>query len=567
MQTNDTAILFSTRLETIIRAGGEKIIFVKTDEWRRAARLISALAETFTGNGGANPLNYDKGVVLWDLINGCTNENGDVVFSGKMPNAPTSSLGVTLGEYVNPESKDLNGHNFMVALWTHEHLKNNPALIQLVENTRHSLTFEKGKHKVNKRIFMVVPTSFTPPHELSTIPIVSLKYPSIVEMTDLVMEIMGTTISEASLRPTYTESEIGQIANACLGIGESEAVNAVTQALSDNMLQMPNVPASTIVEYVMKAKVQTIEKSPALSVLATVAIDDVGGLEVIKRDASMLRTAYSAAARALGVDMPRGCLLVGSAGTGKSLVAKAMANMLGVPAIELNIGNLMGGIVGQTESQTQQALDIIEAIGASVVMVDEIEKAMGGQDGSSGVSRRLLGNLLTRMSNNTSGTYWVFTSNNYLALPPELTRAGRMDTIYFVDLPNSSERHAIFAIHLRKRKIKTGYSLAAAVEATANFSAAEIEQVVKNTHIRMAHESGGKTGDFPESMLLDEISKLHPLYLSNPMAVDKMRAWGLENARNASAHDNTDTVPVSMVQSAGVTGLQRSRTRASIVSR
>ena len=545
-QVDNTSVAFQRRLETLIRSGGEKIVFIKTNEWLRAVRLVSSLAETFTPNRlDKNPLDYAKGLVSWDLIKGVQDEKGTIIFPGKPPGAGTSSLSLCVDEFTNPESKTLVGYNFMTVLWPHALMKDNPAMLQVIENARHAMIMERvvgGKaHNINKRMFMIVPTEFQLPRELSSMPIVKLELPRLKEMEELVMDVLDGVLDNSSLRPDFSELEIRQIANSCLGVGETEAVNALTQALSDFMPDMPNVDAEELASYVMGFKVETIEKCPALRVMKTVPVNEVGGLEVIKADARRLRMAYSPRARQLKVDMPRGCLLVGSSGTGKSLTARAIAGMLGIPAIELNIGALMGGIVGQTESQTEQALDIIEAIGASVVMVDEIEKAIGGQDNNSGVSRRLLGNLLTRMNDSTSGTYWVFTSNDYSALPPELTRAGRLDVIYFVDMPNAVEREAIFRIHMNKRDITFTDDLAEAVRATQGFNSAEIEQVVKDAHIMAVEDSNGTTGDFGMDALLVAVSKTNPLSVTSSAKVERMREWGKMYARNASHVDESST--------------------------
>ncbi len=238
---------------------------------------------------------------------------------------------------------------------------------------------------------------------------------------------------------------------------------------------------------VLEQKKQMIQKAGILEMLPIrEGMEDIGGLDNLKtwieNKAKILKNMKQA--KGFGVELPKGVLIAGVPGCGKSLNAKASAKLLGVPLLKLDMGRLMGKYVGESESNMRQAIALAEAISPCVLWVDELEKAfagIGGNGGGAEVTTRLFGQFLTWMQEKDSPVFVVATANDIMKLPPELMRKGRFDEIFYVQLPNSAERKKIFEIHIRKRR---GQDLAdidiqKLVHMTDGYSGADIEGVVK----------------------------------------------------------------------------------------
>ena len=216
-------------------------------------------------------------------------------------------------------------------------------------------------------------------------------------------------------------------------------------------------------------------------------IDDIGGLENLKewfeRKAKVYKNINQA--KKYGVDMPKGVLIAGVPGCGKSLNAKAAANLFEVPLLRLDMGRLMGKYVGESEGNLRKAIALAEAISPCVLWIDELEKAfagIGGTGGGAEVTTRLFGNFLTWMQEKESLTFVVATANDITKLPPELLRKGRFDEIFYVGLPSRAERENIFKIHITKRRAMdlNNIDISKLVDKTEGFSGADIEGVVKD---------------------------------------------------------------------------------------
>jgi SpoVK/Ycf46/Vps4 family AAA+-type ATPase len=216
-------------------------------------------------------------------------------------------------------------------------------------------------------------------------------------------------------------------------------------------------------------------------------IDDIGGLENLKewlvRKAKVYKNMNKA--KTYGVDMPKGVLIAGVPGCGKSLSAKAAANLFEVPLLRLDMGRLMGKYVGESEGNLRNAIALAEAIAPCVLWIDELEKAfagIGGGGGGADVTTRLFGNFLTWMQEKDSPTFVVATANDITKLPPELLRKGRFDEIFYVGLPNDDEREKIFKIHIEKRRPQDlkNIDITELVKRSKGFSGADIEGVVKD---------------------------------------------------------------------------------------
>ncbi len=227
-------------------------------------------------------------------------------------------------------------------------------------------------------------------------------------------------------------------------------------------------------------------------------IDDIGGLENLKEWLKKKAKVFSNLDKAIkfGVDIPKGIMIIGMPGCGKSLTAKATASLFEIPLVRLDVGRLLGKYVGESEDNMRKALKLSEAISPCVLWIDEIEKAfagVGGDGGGSDVTTRLFGQFLTWMQEKENTVFIVATANDISKMPPEFLRKGRFDELFFVDLPNGEERRKILEIHLKKRgKWTKDIDTIALIKETEGFNGADLEAVIKDA-IENAFINGQQT--------------------------------------------------------------------------
>ena len=236
----------------------------------------------------------------------------------------------------------------------------------------------------------------------------------------------------------------------------------------------------------------------------------------------------------MGLPVPKGLLITGIPGTGKSLAAKAIASEWRWPLLRLDVGKLFGGIVGSSEDNIRKTISIAEAVAPAVLWVDEIEKGFTGvmSGGDSGASARVFSTFLTWLQEKRSSIFFVATANNISILPPEFLRKGRFDEIFFVDLPDNMEREEIINIHMTKNNQEklTGSVIGRIIKATEGFTGAEIEQIVISS-IYSAFVNDSKV---TEDILMKEINDTYPLSKTMKEDIDNMRSWAKYRARSAS---------------------------------
>ena len=262
----------------------------------------------------------------------------------------------------------------------------------------------------------------------------------------------------------------------------------------------------------------------------TARFSDVAGLVSLKRWLEQRKAAFLGDAAALGLDVPKGIMLLGVQGCGKSLAAKATAGAWAVPLMRLDFGSLYNKFLGETERNLREALNVADAMAPCVLWMDEIEKGVASNDNDGGESRRLLGTLLTWMAERKTRVFLVATSNDIEALPPELVRKGRLDEIFFVDLPDAVAREEIFRIHLKRRKQDpAAFELPGLVAKSEGFSGAEIEQAVVGA-LYAAHAGGARlaTGD-----VLAEIARTRPLSVVMAEKIAYLRMWAADRTVKA----------------------------------
>lgn len=271
-----------------------------------------------------------------------------------------------------------------------------------------------------------------------------------------------------------------------------------------------------------RAKFNMLQTAGTLSqVFDTKSLDEVVGMPNLKRWLKQREQAF----KQNGRDTPKGILLTGVQGTGKSLTTKAIAGGWAIPLLRLDMAALYNKYIGETEKNLNQALAQADAMAPCVLWIDEIEKGLAGGDNDNGVTRRILGSLLTWMAERNKPVFLVATANNIEELAPELLRKGRFDEIFFVDLPDEQQIKALLSLHLQRRQLSlTDAELSQCVALAQGFSGAELEQAVVSASYRMHSDGGG----FSLQHLLAELAETQPLSVVMAERVTRLRQWAAE---------------------------------------
>lgn len=274
---------------------------------------------------------------------------------------------------------------------------------------------------------------------------------------------------------------------------------------------------------VNKAKFKLMDMEGVLSFeYNTEKFSNVGGLAKLKQWLNDRRTVFFEENQNKSQDLPKGIMLAGVQGGGKSLAAKSIAGLWGLPLLRLDFGALYNKYFGETERNLREALKLAEVMSPCVLWLDEIEKGVSGDSSDTGTSKRVLGTLLTWMAERTSRVFLVATSNDITGLPPELVRKGRLDEIFFVDLPTSSVRKEIFDIHLRKREFDSNqFNTQLLAEQSDGFSGAEIEQSV----VAAMYSASAQKVNMTEQHIVQEIRNTAPLSVIMAEKINALRQW------------------------------------------
>jgi SpoVK/Ycf46/Vps4 family AAA+-type ATPase len=302
-----------------------------------------------------------------------------------------------------------------------------------------------------------------------------------------------------------------------LSIGDTERL-ARKAIFDDGALLASDLPA------VMQAKYELLNRGGILSFeYETAQFADLGGMARLKEWLRLRRAAFDGSAPAL--EAPKGMLLLGVQGCGKSLAAKTAAGIFGVPLVRLDFAALHDKYIGESERNVRESLATADVMAPCVLWIDEIEKALATGDGDSGLSRRLLGTFLTWLAEKKTRVFVVATANDISALPPELVRKGRFDEIFFVDLPGPAVRREILGIHAKKRGLEPGEAeLAQLTAACQGFSGAEIEQAI----VSAVYAAHAREEQVHARHVLDELRATRPLSVVMAERIAALRAWALE---------------------------------------
>ena len=349
-----------------------------------------------------------------------------------------------------------------------------------------------------------------------------IELPTPDELERVIRDTFIKIRDEALVKVTasITRSTLDQIIRVLRGLNQWEAERAICAAIYDDyQLNAEDLPR------IIEAKRSLLGTGCLEPIAADLLVDDIGGLHSLKHWLQLRRGGFSSKAREFGLEAPRGVLMLGVQGCGKSLCAKVVAADWGLPLLRLDPGVLYQKFVGESESQLRQALHQAEAMAPVVLWIDEIEKAFASASTASsdgGLSKRMFGTLLAWMQDHRHPIFIVATANDVSALPPELLRKGRFDEVFFVDLPVVEARKTILAIHLKKRKREPArFDLKSLAAATDGFSGSELEQVV----VSGLYAAFGAGESLTDQHLLTEVSKTQPLSVLARERINSLRAW------------------------------------------
>ncbi len=351
----------------------------------------------------------------------------------------------------------------------------------------------------------------------------------LLKLLDEIVEVVGKT---GEVKIDLNDEVKNSLVKAALGLTLNEAENAFAKAI---VVDKSLGPAD--IERVLSEKEQVIKKSQILEYYHTdEKMADVGGLNNLKDWVIKRSVAFDDKAKSFGLPEPKGVLLIGVQGCGKSLTCKAISGLWKMPLLRFDVGRVFSGIVGSSEDNMRRAIRTAESVAPSILWIDEIEKSLSGVQSSSfsdsGTSARVFSTFLTWLQEKKKPVFVVATANNIQLLPPELLRKGRFDEIFFVDLPTMEERKVIFSIHISKRKRDPAkFDLNAVARESEGFSGAEIEQVV----ISALFDAFVKNVELTTDDLIANIKATVPLSQTMREDIASLRSWAATRARPASS--------------------------------
>jgi len=340
--------------------------------------------------------------------------------------------------------------------------------------------------------------------------------------------VLGGIMESANIKNMENDQR-EKVIDAASGLTTIEAENAFALSVVQNKHVDPVIVA--------KEKAQAVKKNGLLELIETKeTLDSIGGLDVLKEWLLKRRHAFSARAIEYGLPTPKGLLILGIAGTGKSLTAKATAKVFGVPLLKLDAGRIFAGLVGQSESNLRAVIQTAEAIAPCCLWIDEVEKGFSGTKSSNatdgGTSSRVFGSFISWMQEKSTPVFVVATANDVSQLPPELLRKGRFDELFFVDLPNQAEREAIWEIQIGKhRRIPSEFDVVQLAKATEGLTGSEIENVFIEA-LYLAFDVKKEPTDLDIAHVLTEFVPLSKLMAEQ---IGGLRQWSKGRARLATS--------------------------------
>lgn len=482
------------------------LIYLVTSEEERAEQAISEVAQN----------KLERTVYSWTLTQGMVQygRTGQPPQPGTIPPQQAIATAIRQSEPSIFIFKDL-----------HPFLHDGTGSAEVVRWIRDAIAAFKGTQKT---IILMSPVQQVPIELEKEVVVIDFALPSMAEIND----VLSRQLVSPRDRRLSTESR-EKLLKAALGLTRDEAEKVYRKAYvtAGRMTEEE-------VDIVLSEKKQLIRRNGILEYIEEdETINAVGGLEELKHWLKQRSNAFTERAREYGLPQPKGMLILGVPGCGKSLIAKTTSKLWGLPLLRLDMGRVYdGSTVGKSEANLRSALKTAESISPAILFIDELDKAFGGAGGSAdsdgGTSSRIFGSFLTWMQEKTSPVFVMATANRVERLPGEFLRKGRFDEIFFVDLPNADERQDIFRIHLLKRRRDIDrFDLEQLANVCEGFSGAEIEQAL----IAAMYEAFAQEREFTQLDIIAACRATMPLSKTMTEQVTALRDWARQRARPAAA--------------------------------
>jgi AAA+ superfamily predicted ATPase len=493
-------------LELAVRARAPFVALVSHEEARVERRLIAPLAERW----------YDGRCFFWSATRGYVPLREGVDADELSAPDPATALEI-VSYYPEPA--------LFVLKDFHPYL-DNPTLLRKLRDLAGEMP------AAGKQVLFLSP-QFRVPEELDRdVELIDVPPPDLAELDELLAEAIAAA---GPVRVALTPEGRERLLQAALGLTAAEARTVFAKAIvNDGVLEDEDL------RFVLAEKKQAVRRSGILEFYeAAEGMEAVGGLELLKAWLAKRRLAFSADARRYGLTEPRGVLLLGVQGCGKSLVAKAVSQAWQMPLLRLDLGRVFGKYIGESEAGIRTAIRTAEAVAPAILWLDELEKGFAGatvEAHDTGVSARVLGTFLTWMQERRQPVFVLATANNVRHLPPELLRKGRFDDLFFIDLPTAAERHAIVAVHLRKRgRDPERFDRQRLVAASAGYTGAEIEGAIQEA-LYDAYADGRR--EVTTEDILATLAATISIAVTMREPIEAMRRWAATRARRASAPED-----------------------------
>ncbi len=492
-------------IEILIRAR-YPIIYILTWEEKRVEKALENIAKA-----------RNKGIYTWSITDGLTT----TVTGGRFSDTLKDPLNVLDHVMKSTESalyilKDF--HPFM----------KEPKIIRKLKDVASAI---KTSHNT---LIILSPEMVIPKEMEKEITVVDYPLPDYEDIKKLLHKLIDSIKRNPRVRIELTPNTEEKVIKAALGLTLNEAENVFAKAVVMN-----NHLGEEDIDVILSEKEQIIRKSGLLEYYhANEKFNHIGGLDHLKVWLVKRGSAFSEKARKFGLPEPKGILLLGVQGCGKSLCAKVVSSLWNLPLLRLDMGNIFSGLIGSSESNIRKAIKIAESLSPCILWIDEIEKGMSGIQSSGmsdgGTTSRVFGTLLTWMQEKTKPVFVIATANDITQLPPEMLRKGRFDEIFFVDLPTREERRKIFEIHINKRgRDPSKFDIDTLVELSEGFSGAEIEQAV----ISGLFDAFSRGGELTTQDLINAIKETFPLSKTMRDKIEWLRNWAKDRARRASLRE------------------------------
>ncbi len=492
---------FGTDLALLIRAR-YSLIYIPTIEEERVEKSIEQVAKQLE----------NRPVYIWDFVDGYQGNPNDRGFARRNP--------LQALEFIDKLSPNEPG---IFILRDYHRFLEDVSVARKLRNLGR-------KFKAEPKNLIILAPQISIPNDLSeAITILEFPLPNAEEIRSEIAKLLQAT------QQNLASSALDDLVRASQGLSLDRVRRVLGRAIAEHQSIEP-----ADVESILEEKRQSIRQTQILDFYPTSAqMEDIGGLDNLKEWLVRRGGSFSEKARQYGLPHPRGLLLVGIQGTGKSLTAKAIAHHWHLPLLRLDVGRLFAGLVGESESRTRQMIQLAEALSPCILWIDEIDKAFGGLDskGDAGTTSRVFSTVVTWLAEKTSAVFVVATANNVQALPPEILRKGRFDEIFFVGLPSQSERRSIFAVHLQKVRAQNlrDFDLDRLAAETPSFSGAEIEQIL----VEAMHIGFSQNRDFTTNDILEAASQTIPLAVTAQEQINALQEWANSGrARLASRQGN-----------------------------